>query len=111
LYDEVVVFDVERMYHGLYGHRETELCPACFFDRLLNELDPVCPYCKRRIHNGERVWLVRYGELNLDQRHLIKVVKIKHDGFSWAMCCCSRAKKTAEYPTSYIWNAHTRELE
>ncbi len=107
---DVILFDIERNKLGVRGHREINKCPQCFFEKLLDELDPTCPYCKRRLRHGQNVWLVRYSESSLTQRHLIKVIKAKYDGFSWAVCCCTNAKPTDVYEKKFVWNGDSRSL-
>ncbi|MDF1497248.1 MAG: hypothetical protein P1P90_04260 [Patescibacteria group bacterium] len=109
-YEDVVLFDPEGSKGRILGHREIALCPQCFFEKLLHELDPTCPYCKRRIGHGQNVWLVRYGELNLEQRRFIKVLKAKHEGYSWAVCCCSSADPREVMQSRFVWNGKSRTL-
>jgi hypothetical protein len=109
-YENVVLFDPERLKGRVYGHREVNLCPQCFFEKVLNDLDPTCPFCKKRIRDGGRVWLVRYTALNFAERHLIKVLKAKYQGFFWAVCCCSGAKPSDMAPKRFRWNSTSRNL-
>jgi hypothetical protein len=109
-YDDVVLFDPERMKGRVSGHREKKLCPHCFFEKLLNQLDPTCPFCRKRMHHKDSVWLVRHSVLNLRQRRLIKPLKVKHEDVTWAVCCCSTAEVSDVFQEDFTWDSKSRSI-
>jgi len=110
-FDDVVIFDLDRIKGRVLGHREMDLCPICFYSKLLSELAPTCPFCGKMIGDGSRVWLVRYSVLNQRQRSRIKSLKVKHDSISWAMCCCASVEGKDVHLKGFVWDERTRSLE
>lgn len=108
---DVVVFDRDKVLIRVRGHRERTLCPQCFFTKLLQSLDPICPYCRKRIHDNDKVFLARYSDLGIAQKRLVKALKVKHDGLSWVLCCCKGKKKIPNSQVYYSWQADLRRLK
>jgi len=107
---DVILFDPERLKGKVSGHREMTMCPRCFFEKALGELDPVCPKCAKRIRNGQIVCLVRYSQLNLAQKRFVKVLKVNFEGVSWAVCCCARSGSASVLKKQFIWDGDARDL-
>ncbi len=107
---DVVVFDRDRILMRVVGHRERSLCPQCFFAKILQNLDPVCPYCRKRIHDNDKVFLARYSDLGISQKKVTKALKVKHDGLSWALCCCAGKKSMPDIAKMYFWRSAERKL-
>ncbi|MFZ6015003.1 MAG: hypothetical protein ACOYUZ_01465 [Patescibacteria group bacterium] len=109
VFKNVVVFDLQVSELFLAGHRERKLCPQCFFKKALDELAPTCPICRQRLHNGQRVQLVKYEILNIAQKKTIKHLRVNGGRAGYAVCCCGEFSGKDVSGENYRWDRKARE--
>jgi hypothetical protein len=108
IFEDVVVFDHYGLHPRIYGHRERLNCPKCFFEKLILEVGPLCPVCRKIIRKGSRVNLFELKES--DKRRwsgLAKVMYITEAKQEWAAACCLIKGRKQYVSKPLIWDGNT----
>ncbi len=108
IFEDVVVFDHYSLISRVYGHREKQICPKCFFEKLILEVGPLCPVCRKIIRKGSRVTLFELKET--DKRRwssLAKVMFVMEAKREWVLTCCGLKGRKQHDSKLLIWDGST----
>jgi len=106
-FEDVVIFDYYGLYLRASGYVEKRTCPKCFFEKLILDIGPLCPVCRKIIRKGSRIYLLE--SKNSDKRRLSNLVKLMYVAEAkkeWMATCCSIKSRKQYDSKRLIWDGH-----
>jgi hypothetical protein len=108
IFEDVVIFDHYGLHPRVYGHRERQTCPKCFFEKLILEAGPLCPVCRKIIRKGSQVNLFELKDCDMRRwPGLAKIMYVTEAKREWVAACCPIKGRKQYDSKQLIWDGNT----